>query len=187
MSAWCSKHVEAWNKLIVKQILCIKLVNYSDKYCSKFHTLLSRHQNQFSSFPQQLHNFRPLFMLWICRTTLRCNVEDISGNTAWEATLHFIRCQMNGRLTNCYSRMVQDAMLPYHENIITHVLPKVTKGRWLALRAMFSLLIGFLICYLVGQTGGVQVTVTKEHVFVHHSTILLCPWRMQLAHPHVSF
>ena len=24
----CSKHVEAWNKLIVKQILCIKLVNY---------------------------------------------------------------------------------------------------------------------------------------------------------------
>ena len=28
----CSKHVEAWNKLIVKQILCIKLVNYEDKY-----------------------------------------------------------------------------------------------------------------------------------------------------------
>ena len=29
----CSKHVEAWNKLIVKQnILCIKLVNYWDKY-----------------------------------------------------------------------------------------------------------------------------------------------------------
>ena len=28
MSTWCSKHVEAWNKLIVKQILCIKLVNY---------------------------------------------------------------------------------------------------------------------------------------------------------------
>ena len=24
----CSKHVEAWNKLTVKQILCIKLVNY---------------------------------------------------------------------------------------------------------------------------------------------------------------
>jgi hypothetical protein len=28
----CSKHVEAINKLIVKQVLCIKLVNYSDKY-----------------------------------------------------------------------------------------------------------------------------------------------------------
>ena len=28
MSTWCSKHAEAWNKLIVKQILCIKLVNY---------------------------------------------------------------------------------------------------------------------------------------------------------------
>jgi len=28
----CSKHLEAWNKLIVKQILCIKLVNYKDKY-----------------------------------------------------------------------------------------------------------------------------------------------------------
>jgi len=29
----CSKHVEAWNKLIVKhKILCIKLVNYWDKY-----------------------------------------------------------------------------------------------------------------------------------------------------------
>jgi len=29
----CSKHVEAWNKLIVKQkCLCIKLVNYWDKY-----------------------------------------------------------------------------------------------------------------------------------------------------------
>ena len=28
MSTWCSKHVEVWNKLIVKQILCIKLVNY---------------------------------------------------------------------------------------------------------------------------------------------------------------
>jgi len=27
MSTWCSKHVEAWNKLIVKQILCIKLVD----------------------------------------------------------------------------------------------------------------------------------------------------------------
>jgi len=27
----CSKHVEAWNKLIVKQILCIKLVKYWDK------------------------------------------------------------------------------------------------------------------------------------------------------------
>jgi len=25
---WCSKHVGAWNKLIEKQILCIKLVNY---------------------------------------------------------------------------------------------------------------------------------------------------------------
>ena len=32
MSTWCSKHVEAWNKLIVKQILCIKFVNYKDKY-----------------------------------------------------------------------------------------------------------------------------------------------------------
>jgi len=33
MSTWCSKHVQAWNKLIVKQnILCIKLVNYRDKY-----------------------------------------------------------------------------------------------------------------------------------------------------------
>jgi len=32
MSTWCSKHVEAWNKLIVKQILCIKLVTYLDKY-----------------------------------------------------------------------------------------------------------------------------------------------------------
>ena len=28
MSTWCSKHVEARNKLIVKQDLCIKLVNY---------------------------------------------------------------------------------------------------------------------------------------------------------------
>jgi len=28
----CSKHVEAWNKLIVKQILCINLVKYWDKY-----------------------------------------------------------------------------------------------------------------------------------------------------------
>ena len=28
MSTWCSKHVEAWNKIIVKQILCTKLVNY---------------------------------------------------------------------------------------------------------------------------------------------------------------
>jgi len=27
----CSKHVEAWNKLIVEQILFIKLVNYWDK------------------------------------------------------------------------------------------------------------------------------------------------------------
>ena len=27
MSTWCSKYVEAWNKLIVKQIFCIKLVN----------------------------------------------------------------------------------------------------------------------------------------------------------------
>jgi len=25
---WCSEHVEAQNKLIVKQILCIKLDNY---------------------------------------------------------------------------------------------------------------------------------------------------------------
>ena len=31
MSIWCSKHVEARNKLTVKQILCIKLDNYSDK------------------------------------------------------------------------------------------------------------------------------------------------------------
>jgi len=28
----CSKHVEAWNKLIVKKKLCIILVNYWDKY-----------------------------------------------------------------------------------------------------------------------------------------------------------
>jgi len=27
----CSKHVEAWNKSFVKQILCIKLVKYRDK------------------------------------------------------------------------------------------------------------------------------------------------------------
>jgi len=27
----CSKHVQTWNKLIVKQILCIKLVKYWDK------------------------------------------------------------------------------------------------------------------------------------------------------------
>ena len=32
MSTWCSKHVEAWNKLIVKQILYVKLDNYWDKY-----------------------------------------------------------------------------------------------------------------------------------------------------------
>ena len=32
MSTWCSKHVETWNKLIVKQTVCIKLVNYYDKY-----------------------------------------------------------------------------------------------------------------------------------------------------------
>jgi len=32
----CSKHVEAWNKLIVKRILCIKLVKYWDK---NLHTL----------------------------------------------------------------------------------------------------------------------------------------------------
>jgi len=29
----CSKHVETWNKFIERQnILCIKLVNYRDKY-----------------------------------------------------------------------------------------------------------------------------------------------------------
>ena len=28
----CSKHVQAWNKLTVKQKFCIKLVNYCDKY-----------------------------------------------------------------------------------------------------------------------------------------------------------
>jgi len=28
----CSKHIEAWNKHIVKQILCIKFANYWDKY-----------------------------------------------------------------------------------------------------------------------------------------------------------
>ena len=32
----CSKHVEAWNKTIVKQMLCIKLVKYWDKY-TKMH------------------------------------------------------------------------------------------------------------------------------------------------------
>jgi len=33
MSTWCSKHVEAWNKAYCKtKILCIKLVNYWDKY-----------------------------------------------------------------------------------------------------------------------------------------------------------
>lgn len=62
---------------------------------------------------------------------------DVSGNTARGATLHFVLCQMNGKLTNCYSRMVQDAMLPYHETIITHVLAKRTKGCWLALRSSF--------------------------------------------------
>ena len=28
MSIQCSKHVDEYNKLIIKQILCIKLVNY---------------------------------------------------------------------------------------------------------------------------------------------------------------
>ena len=33
MSTWCSKHVEAWNKTYCKtKILCIRLVNYWDKY-----------------------------------------------------------------------------------------------------------------------------------------------------------
>jgi hypothetical protein len=32
----CSKHVESWNKLIVKQILFIKLVNYWDKYTEMY-------------------------------------------------------------------------------------------------------------------------------------------------------
>ena len=32
----CSKHVEAWNKLIVKQIFCIKLFNYYDKLVCLF-------------------------------------------------------------------------------------------------------------------------------------------------------
>ena len=31
MSTWRSEHVEAWNKFIVRQILCIRLVNYQDK------------------------------------------------------------------------------------------------------------------------------------------------------------
>jgi hypothetical protein len=30
------------------------------------------------------------------------------------------------------------------------------------------------------------VTVTKEHILVHHSPTLLGPWRVQLAHPHVA-
>ena len=30
MSTYCSKHVEAFNKLIINKILCIKLVNYQD-------------------------------------------------------------------------------------------------------------------------------------------------------------
>ena len=36
MSTWCSKHVEAWNKFIAKQILCIKLVNFQDKYTEMY-------------------------------------------------------------------------------------------------------------------------------------------------------
>jgi len=31
----CSKHVEAWNKTYLKQILFIKLVKYWDKYTEK--------------------------------------------------------------------------------------------------------------------------------------------------------
>jgi len=46
----CSIHVEAWNKLIVKQkSLCIKLVNYWDKWIEYF--LMSHNTTSRSAFP----------------------------------------------------------------------------------------------------------------------------------------
>jgi hypothetical protein len=92
--------------------------------------------------------------------------------------------------------MVQDVMLPYHENIITHVLAKRTKGCRLrfahlfTLDQRFDLLFGWTdwrrLCDLPGSVAEAEVTVTKEHVLVHCSPTLLGPWRMQLAHPHAS-
>jgi hypothetical protein len=55
---------------------------------------------------------------------------------------------------------------------------------------LFDLLFGWAdwrcLCDLLGSVAEDEVTVTKEHVLVHHSATLLGPWPMQLAHPHVS-
>jgi hypothetical protein len=55
----------------------------STVYYSRFHTFISRHESQFSSFTEQLHTFRPLFRLWIYRTTLGCKWKHCtSGDTS---------------------------------------------------------------------------------------------------------
>jgi len=57
----CSKHVEAWNKVIAKQILCIKLVNYEDKY------------------------YLPLFWPTFEQATSDCSV-NVDDTNIWEIT-----------------------------------------------------------------------------------------------------
>ena len=69
----CSKHVEAWNKTYCKtKILCIKLVNYWDKY-----TLLICELNFISFFLYYKFNFIIIFFCTKCveQTQVRLRIQ----------------------------------------------------------------------------------------------------------------
>jgi hypothetical protein len=102
--------------------------------------------------------------------------------------------------------MVQDVILSYHENIITHLwwhYPRFVSiithillngprdvdfglSHVFTLDELFELLVGWAdwryLCDLLGSVAEAEVAATKEHIPVHHSPTLLAPWRMQLAH-----
>jgi len=76
----CSKHVEAYNKLIVKQILCIKLVKYWDKY-----TQMHSQQNvkKCAKIGYQSKSDHPFCKPMRLTLTLICFVLQSSVLTSW--------------------------------------------------------------------------------------------------------
>jgi len=65
----CSKHVEAYNKLIIKEVLCIKLVNYWDKKLYMFRTVPLSIIGSFSLYTQQWYisyTFVVCVVIYLC-------------------------------------------------------------------------------------------------------------------------
>jgi len=101
----CSKHVEAWNKLIVKKMLCIRLVSYWDNNIVHVSILIYFKLWMFSR------------STWLCVTLKKCRVFPTEVNTTYLLVTLCAISECNSSV--CFLRndsLLKITMQPYHHH-----------------------------------------------------------------------